>query len=115
MLTRRHLSAALLLAGTAWGGDAPAATCGGKLVFGRAIESQYLDPTRTSQNADIWISLNVYDTLLQPTADGTGVQPSPCPAPLTATTWPSNRRVMPAAPAAGHPTAAVQPRPRGSA
>ncbi len=80
MITRRHLSAALLLAGIAWGGDAWngsawAATRGGTLVFGRAIESQYLDPTRTSQNADIWISLNIYDTLLQPTADGTGVQP----------------------------------------
>ena len=75
MLTRPLLSAALLLVGTAWVGDASAATRGGTLVFGRAIESQYLDPTRTSQNADIWISLNIYDTLLQPTADGTGVQP----------------------------------------
>ena len=77
-MTARHLlTAAGLLAGLAplLGGGAHAQTRGGTLVFGRAIESQYLDPTRTAQNADIWISLNIYDTLLQPTADGTGVQP----------------------------------------
>ncbi len=76
-MTARHLlTAAALLAGlTAMLGGAHAQTRGGTLVFGRAIESQYLDPTRTAQNADIWISLNIYDTLLQPTADGTGVQP----------------------------------------
>ncbi len=77
MTARHRLTAATLLAGftALLGGGAHAQTRGGTLVFGRAIESQYLDPTRTAQNADIWISLNIYDTLLQPTADGAGVQP----------------------------------------
>ncbi len=75
MITRRHLHA-LLLAGTAClsGAAVQAQTRGGTLTFGRSIESQYLDPTRTSQNADIWIALNIYDTLLQPSADGAGVE-----------------------------------------
>ena len=51
---------------------AHAATRGGTLVFGRAIESQYLDPVHTAQNADIWLSLNLYDTLLLPADDGKG-------------------------------------------
>jgi peptide/nickel transport system substrate-binding protein len=74
-MTRRAilLAAALLL--SILTSRAEAQTRGGTLVFGRAIESQFLDPTRTAQNADIWISLNIYDTLLQPSADGTGVQP----------------------------------------
>ena len=49
---------------------AQAATRGGTLVFGRAMESQYLDPVNTSQNADIWLSLNLYDPLLMVSADG---------------------------------------------
>ncbi len=69
------IAALLLAAALLPARPAGAVTRGGTLVFGRAIESQYLDPTRTSQNADIWISLNIYDTLLQPTPDGTGVQP----------------------------------------
>ena len=70
------LVAALLAPGMARA-QAPAATPvrGGTLTFGRAIESQFLYPTRTAQNADIWIALNLYDTLLQPTLDGKGVQP----------------------------------------
>ncbi len=54
---------------------ARAVTRGGTLVFARAVDCQYLDPVHTAQNADIWISLNIYDTLLQPTADGKSVQP----------------------------------------
>ena len=69
------IAALLLAAALLPARPAEAVTRGGTLVFGRQIESQYLDPTRTSQNADIWISLNIYDTLLQPTPDGTGVQP----------------------------------------
>ena len=30
----------------------------------------------TQQNADIWLSLNIYDTLIQPTLDGVGIQPA---------------------------------------
>jgi peptide/nickel transport system substrate-binding protein len=54
---------------------AQAATRVGTLVFGRAIESQFLDPVNTSHNADIWLSLNLYDPLLMATADGKGVEP----------------------------------------
>ena len=54
---------------------AQAATRGGTLVFGRAMESQYLDPVHTSQNADIWLSLNLYDPLLMASADGKSVEP----------------------------------------
>ncbi len=74
MTLRRLLAATSVLACCA-ALPAGAQTRGGTLVFGRAIESQFLDPTRTEQNADIWISLNLYDTLVQPTADGKGVQP----------------------------------------
>jgi peptide/nickel transport system substrate-binding protein len=56
-------------------GPAPAANRGGTLVFARAIDSQFLDPAHTAQNADIWISLNLYDTLLLATADGKGTEP----------------------------------------
>ena len=54
---------------------AEAANRGGTLVFARAIESQFLDPTQTAQNADIWISLNLYDTLLLASADGKSTEP----------------------------------------
>ena len=63
------LSAVLMLSSAI---TADAATRGGTLVFGRAIESQYLDPVHTAQNADIWLSLNLYDTLLLAGADGKG-------------------------------------------
>ena len=62
--------AAVLMLSSAVG--AQAATRGGTLVFGRAIESQYLDPVHTAQNADIWLALNLYDTLLLPADDGKG-------------------------------------------
>ena len=52
-----------------------AVTRGGTLVFGRQVDCLYLDPVHTAQNADIWISLNIYDTLVQPSDDGKGVQP----------------------------------------
>ena len=61
------LSSALGASSSSW-----SATRGGTLVFGRAIESQYLDPVHTAQNADIWLSLNLYDTLLMPADDGKG-------------------------------------------
>ncbi|WP_237180490.1 ABC transporter substrate-binding protein [Roseomonas haemaphysalidis] len=54
---------------------ARAARRGGTLVFARYADSLVLDPTQTAQNADIWISLNLYDTLLQPTPDGKALQP----------------------------------------
>ena len=49
-----------------------AATRGGTLLFGRYADSQYLDPVHTAQNTDIWLSLNLYDTLLLAGSDGKG-------------------------------------------
>ncbi|ACO47988.1 ABC transporter substrate-binding protein [Deinococcus deserti] len=50
-------------------------TRGGELVYGRYADSLFLDPVLNDANVDIWILTNLYDTLLQPTADGKGVQP----------------------------------------
>lgn len=61
---------ALLMLSSAVGAEA--ATRGGTLVFGRQIESQVLDPANTKQNADIWLSLNLFDTLLIAAEDGKG-------------------------------------------
>src|SRR5260221_4117069 len=71
-LATGFLSAVLALA---LAGPAPAANRGGTLVFARAIDSQFLDPVHTAQNADIWISLNLYDTLLLASADGKSAEP----------------------------------------
>jgi peptide/nickel transport system substrate-binding protein len=48
---------------------------GGTLTFARAADSTYLDPVKTELNADIWISLNIYDTLLMPSIDGKKLEP----------------------------------------
>src|ERR1700754_2062925 len=56
-------------------GSAEAATRGGKLVYDRYADSLFLDPVLNDANVDIWILTNLYDTLLQPTADGKGVNP----------------------------------------
>lgn len=48
---------------------------GGELVFGRYADSLFLDPVLNDANVDIWILTNLYDTLLQPSADGKGVEP----------------------------------------
>ena len=48
---------------------------GGTLTFARASDCIYLDPVHTAQNADIWISLNIHDTLIQPSPDGKALQP----------------------------------------
>jgi peptide/nickel transport system substrate-binding protein len=65
----------LLLAVLATSVPAYAATRGGTLVFGRSTDCIYLDPVHTTQNADIWMSLNIYDTLTEPTDDGKNVVP----------------------------------------
>ncbi|PSC02824.1 peptide ABC transporter substrate-binding protein [Alsobacter soli] len=54
---------------------ADAATRGGKMVYARYADSLFLDPVLNDANVDIWVLTNLYDTLLQPTADGLGVQP----------------------------------------
>ena len=50
-------------------------TRGGKMVYARYADSLFLDPVLNDANVDIWILTNLYDTLLQPTADGKGVNP----------------------------------------
>jgi peptide/nickel transport system substrate-binding protein len=57
------------------GAAAASVTRGGTLTFARASDCIYLDPVHTAQNADIWISLNIHDTLIQPSPDGTSLQP----------------------------------------
>ncbi len=52
-----------------------AAERGGTLVFGRIADNIFLDPAHTAQNADIWISLNLYDTLVLASLDGKGTEP----------------------------------------
>ena len=56
-------------------GTAEAVTRGGTLIYARYADSLLLDPVYNDANVDIWILTNLYDTLLQPTADGKGVQP----------------------------------------
>jgi peptide/nickel transport system substrate-binding protein len=72
MRRRTFLTATLLATMSA---RARAATRDGTLVFGRQTDCIYLDPVHTAQNADIWVSLNLYDTLTQPTDDGKGILP----------------------------------------
>lgn len=69
----RALLALLMLAGLA--STAEAVTRGGTLIYARYADSLLLDPVYNDANVDIWILTNLYDTLLQPTADGKGVQP----------------------------------------
>jgi len=66
------LMAALLLGLTS---AADAQTRGGKMVYARYADSLFLDPVLNDANVDIWVLTNLYDTLLQPTADGKGVNP----------------------------------------
>src|SRR3546814_18090674 len=65
--------AAALLAGM--GSNALAIERGGELKFGRYADSLFLDPVLNDANVDIWILTNLFDTLLQPSADGKGVEP----------------------------------------
>jgi peptide/nickel transport system substrate-binding protein len=79
-LTRRSLARIALLMIPALApalvpSPAAALTRGGTLTFARAMDSLYLDPVHTAQNADIWISLNLYATLIQPTVDGKDIEP----------------------------------------
>ncbi len=67
----------LLLAGLAAAAAVPAGavTRGGKLVYARYADSLFLDPVLNDANVDIWILTNLYDTLLQPSADGKSLNP----------------------------------------
>ena len=50
-----------------------AASAAASMTIGRYADSLFLDPVLNDANVDIWILTNLYDTLLQPTADGKGV------------------------------------------
>lgn len=69
----RAFLACALLVGMA--SSAEAVTRGGTLTYARYADSLFLDPVLNDANVDIWILTNLYDTLLQPTADGRDVQP----------------------------------------
>lgn len=72
---KRLTRVTLTLAAALSCGQALAVTRGGQLVYGRYADSLFLDPVLNDANLDIWILTNLYDTLLQPTTDGKGVQP----------------------------------------
>src|SRR5262245_32674306 len=65
----------LVIAILGLGQAAEAQTRGGKMVYARYADSLFLDPVLNDANVDIWILTNLYDTLLQPTADGKGINP----------------------------------------
>src|SRR3954447_22151198 len=48
---------------------------GGKMTYARYADSLFLDPVLNDANVDIWVLTNLYDTLLQPSADGKTVNP----------------------------------------
>lgn len=72
---KRLVALTLAVSTTAAGVALAAPKRGGTLVYGRYADSLFLDPVLNDANLDIWILTNLYDTLLQPTADGKGVVP----------------------------------------
>jgi peptide/nickel transport system substrate-binding protein len=54
---------------------AQALTRGGKMVYARNADSLFLDPVLLERNVDIWVLTNLYDTLLEPSADGKSIEP----------------------------------------
>jgi peptide/nickel transport system substrate-binding protein len=69
----RVLPIAVALLGASHAADA--VTRGGKLVYARYADSLFLDPVLNDANVDIWVLTNLFDTLLQPSADGKSVNP----------------------------------------
>ena len=72
---KRPIVALALVLSVALAGRAEALTRGGSFSFGAYTDVIFFDPVYQQQTEDIWFSLNVYDTLIQPTADGKGLQP----------------------------------------
>jgi peptide/nickel transport system substrate-binding protein len=64
--------AAIILFGVA---SAGAVTRGGTFTFSPIADCISLDPVFTQQNPDIWVALNIYDTLLHPSADAKSLEP----------------------------------------
>src|SRR5688572_22197683 len=73
-----RMGAAAALIGTLLALSVPAEAVnrGGTMIYARYSDSILLDPVLNDANADIWILVNLYDTLLAPTKDATGVEPS---------------------------------------
>ena len=65
--------ALLLLGSTA--AMAEDVTRGGTFTFGAQSDVVFIDPVFTQQNPDIWVSLNLYDTLIHPSADDQSLEP----------------------------------------
>ena len=55
--------------------QAEALNRGGKMVYARNADSLFLDPVLLERNVDIWVLSNLYDTLLEPSADGKTIVP----------------------------------------
>jgi peptide/nickel transport system substrate-binding protein len=64
---------AIMLSGTA--PVAGIAAEAGVLKLGISTDAQSLDPIATSDNGSIWTQLLIYDQLIRPTKDGTGLEP----------------------------------------
>ena len=77
MSFRRPLLAILALLAACGHADAtaPLPIRGGVLRYGRYVDSRLLDPVLNDGNSDIWILSSLYDTLLLPSDDGSGVEP----------------------------------------
>lgn len=92
-LTRRALfggAAALGVAPLMAGGAQAAPVRGGRMVYGRYADSLFIDPVLNDANVDIWVMTNLYDTLLTPTRDGTGLEPGLA----TAWEWSGDNRAL---------------------
>jgi peptide/nickel transport system substrate-binding protein len=58
------------------GEDLANATPGGVFRFGRAEESDNLDPVTTGLNTSIWFFMSIYDQLIRVAADGISLEPA---------------------------------------
>jgi peptide/nickel transport system substrate-binding protein len=56
-------------------GARAASPSGGTMIFARRADSLFLDPVLNDANVDIWVLVNLYDTLILPTTDGKGLTP----------------------------------------
>jgi peptide/nickel transport system substrate-binding protein len=55
---------------------AASGSAGGIFTFGRASDSDNLDPVTQDGNVDIWIFMSIYDQLVRVNDSGTGLQPA---------------------------------------
>ena len=67
--------AAVLLAGAGAPAVGQAPQFGGELRLARDADSTTMDPVTTTQNLDLWVFINIYDTLVRTGDDGRSVVP----------------------------------------